>query len=434
MIKPINLKNISEKRNYLYIIGAIVFFVLLLLRDAYSVEVNKYVFLAIVCVCAVLLRTKDIIYLFCFLFPLYVGLPGNYMTIVLIIRLLFEINRFKLSSLILSVLVAVYIFVQNIVTRYTGTVPMMFVVGIILILLLFTYKENLEPIPMIVMYSAGVAALGIIMLVSTLNVYELSDLMETSFRLGSSNVDYVSKEIMNVSIDPNFYGTFAIASISTAFPVIFKYSSKSFVKLCLAVFVGIQIVVALIGLSRAFIIIFAVWAVLYLLLQKNIKRSLLILVVIALIITLLINFMPTVIETVFARFEDSDMATGNGRITLARKFLVEWSGGIMSFIFGVGLYKCNVHCTPLQFLFGGGLVTFSLAVALFFSYKPSKMIGRSLSDFLPFIVTFVMMCTVPAAGILNFMFPLVYVGLSVQNTKDEGKTLIERSVATENER
>ena len=251
--------DISQKSDYSYmsiIIWGGIFFFFLLMRDAYSVGINKYIFLAIICVCAVYMKTNHLIYLFCFLFPLYVGLPGNYMTLVLIVRLGFEIHRFKVSSFMLSVAIAIYMFIQNIMTGYTGIVPMMFIAGIVLILLLFTYRRNLEALPMVLMYSAGVAALGFIMLSSTLKVYDLTDLMSVSFRLGSSSVDYVDEGIMNVSVDPNFYGMFSIASISMAFPLLFQPKIKPIVKALLLFFSLTQLIVCLIGLSRAFILVF----------------------------------------------------------------------------------------------------------------------------------------------------------------------------------
>ena len=414
--------DISQKSNYSYmsiIIWGGIFFFFLLMRDAYSVGINKYIFLAMICVCAVYMKTNHLIYLFCFLFPLYVGLPGNYMTLVLIVRLGFEIHRFKVSSFMLSVAIAIYMFIQNIMTGYTGIVPMMFIAGTVLILLLFTYRQNLEALPMVLMYSAGVAALGFIMLSSTLKVYALTDLMSVSFRLGSSSVDYVDEGIMNVSVDPNFYGMFSIASISMVFPLLFQPKIKPIVKVLLSFFSLTQLIVCLIGLSRAFILVFVVWLLLYLLFQKNLKGTIIALIIISVVISLLINFMPNVIETALTRFDDSDMATGNGRIALIQEYLGEWSSSVVTMLFGVGLYKCNVHCMPLQFLFGGGLVMFILVMALFLSYKKSKLTKRKLFDYFPFIVTFAMMCTVPAAGLLNYIFPLVLIGLSMNNMEKE---------------
>lgn len=427
MTNACNVTNTTQKRKHSYmltIICAIVFFVLLLLRDTYAVGINKYLFIGIVCLCAVCMKTDQLIYLFCFLFPLYVGLPGNYLTLVLFARLLFETRRVKSSSFIVTVAVAAFVFLQNIFMGFTGMVPMMFIVGVIVVMLLFTHKQGLKPLPMVLMYSAGVASLGFIMLASTLQVYEMTDLLSTSFRLGSSSVDYVEEGIMNVSMDPNFYGSFAIASISLAFPLIFQAGTRPVAKVCLALFVFTQLAVCLIGLSRAFVVILMVWMLLYLLSRRSIKGTVIAVIAIACIIILFVNFMPDVIETVLARFDDSDMATGNGRLTLIAEFWNEWGSSALTMLFGVGMYNCNVHCMPLQFLFGGGVVLFLLMVALAFSYRAAFK-KKHLSEFLPLIVTFAMLCTVPAGVMLNYMFPLVLTGLilhiSSGQTETEGR-------------
>lgn len=419
MTSASNSMSISQERRHSYralIVWAVIFFVLLLLRDSYSVGINKYIFLGITCICAFTMKTADLIYLFCFLFPLYVGLPGNYMTLLLLLRLLLETRTVKVSSLFLSFAVCAFIFIQNISLGYTAIVPMMFIPGVILVLLLFAYKRNLAPLPMILMYSAGVAALGFIMLVSTLRVYDFSDLLSNSFRLGSSNVDYASSGIMNVSVDPNYYGMFTISSISVAFPLVVQAKLRRGTKVLLIVFILTQLAVSLIGLSRAFILVFLLWFIMYLLSQKNTKSTIVALIAILAFTVILVNLMPDVIETVLARFQDSDMSTGNGRTSVIIRFWNTWSADLASIFFGVGLFNCNVHCMPLQFLFGGGLILFILVLALFASYRRAKPKQRGLWHNLPFIVTFTMMCTVPVAGLLNFMFPLVFVELSANNT------------------
>lgn len=402
----------ENKHSYVsVIIVSVIFFVLLLMRDVYSVGINKYVFLALICICAIFMRLRGFIYLYCFLFPLYVGLPGNYMTVVLVIRMFFEVYRFKKSSFVLATGVAGYIFLQNIFNGHIGIVPMMIVINVVFVLLLFTYKTKMHIFPMIIMYSAGVASLGFIMLISTLKVYDLMDLMSTSFRLGSSNVNYVDEKIMNVSVDPNFYGLFSIASISNGFLYIFSEKTKQIEKILLIIFTLIQLIVCLIGLSRTFVVLFILWIVLYLVSQKNIRGVIIALIAIGLFVGFLFYFMPDVIEIVLARFEDSDMTTGNGRSILIQNFWKEWSKSIYTILFGVGLYSCNVHCLPLQFLFGGGVVLFSLILALCFSFAKYK--GNSFDQQLPFIVTFMFICTVPAATLLNFIFPIVLVGFSL---------------------
>lgn len=418
MVMASNTMNSLQKTKRTYgslILWALIIFFLLFLRDAYSVGINKYIFLGITCVCAFYMKTSDLIYLYCFLFPLYVGLPGNYMTLVLVVRLLLETRRFKATSLVLTLIIAAFMVFQNYTTGKTQIVHMMYIPGLLVVLLLFTHQRKLESTPMILMYSAGVAAVGIIMLVSTLRVHSLTELMSNAFRLGSSNVDYVEGGIMNVSMDPNFYGLFSISAISLAFPVFLDAKSSITVKACLVIFAFVQLVVGLTGLSRAFILVLLLWIGLSLLSMKNTRSTILAVFTIIVFLILLVIYMSDVIDTALARFDDLDILDGNGRLSGVKRFWNLWSGNLYYFFMGTGLFRCNVHCMPLQYLFGGGLLMAICVFGLYISYKPPRTTRRGLAEKLPFLATFIMMCSVPAATLLNFMFPLILVGLCAHN-------------------
>ena len=420
MIVASNTTNSLQKRKQSYrslIFWAAVFFVLLLLRDTYSVGINKYIFLGIACVCALYMKTKDLIYLYCFLFPVYVGLPGNFMTLVLLLRFLCETRRFKTTSLMLTLLLSAFMIFQNFTTGKTAITQMMYIPGLLVVLMLFTHRQKLDTTPMVLMYSAGVATLGFIMLASTLRVHSLVDLMSNAFRLGTSNAAYTEENIMRVSVDPNFFGTFAISAISLAFPLFLHDNTSKITKGCLAIFAFVQLVVALTGLSRTFILVLLLWITISLLTMRNTKSTVFAVVTISLFFILLVVYMSDVLETAVGRFDDADISTANGRTTIVNRYWNTWRGNIYYMFFGVGLFRCNVHCVPLQMLFGGGLIYFILMLALFLSYRPAKTAQRSIMGKLPFFATFIMMCSVPAAPLLNCMFPLVIVGLCMQDNK-----------------
>jgi hypothetical protein len=300
---------------------------------------------------------------------------------------------------------------QNFATGKTGTVPMMFIPGLFLVLLLFSFKPRLDSAPMIIMFSAGVAACGFIMLASTLRVHSLTSMMSAAFRLGTAATDYTEAVTMNVSIDPNFYGMFTMTAIALAFPMFIHSKTPKPVKVFLAIFAFIQLIVSLVGLSRSFMLVLLLWIVLYLLTERNAKNAIIATVVFVVFLIFLIIYMSDVIVTGIDRFDGTDIVTANGRTTIIMRFWNIWINNIYYIIFGVGIFRCNVHCVPIQFLFGGGLIMFVLGVLLLLSYRINTYRKRPLATKLPFIITFIMMCTVPALGLLNFMFPLVLVGL-----------------------
>ena len=110
--------------------------------------------------------------------------------------------------------------------------------------------------------------------------------------------------------------------------------------------------------------------------------------------------------------------------TIISKFLLRFVESVPNFIFGVGLYECNVHCMPLQYLFGGGILLSILVLLFAFSLSSCRISHRiSFSRWVPMLVTLAMSLTVPIASMLTFMFPIVIVGLfmihSCENLKEE---------------
>ena len=248
---------------------------LLLARDAFGIGVNKYIFLLILAPALLFLREKYMIILWLFLMPLFVGLPGNYITLMVLLRFLIQVTdsgKLKIykSSFTLTVCLAIFVFLQNIAHEYIGAYYMIFIAELFVVYFFVTTDyQNYFP-AMILSYSFGIAMTGIIMLCATLQTYSFNDLLSTATRLG-----YVGRTTeMTVIIDPNYYGLFALTALSCNWQMIRKkkYSNKQ--KIMALIFSGTSIAIALIGLSRAFILCFAIWIVLSVLFEK--KLSLLI--------------------------------------------------------------------------------------------------------------------------------------------------------------
>ena len=410
------LRTNKTKAAYVWL-WAMIYFICLFFRDYFSVNINKYIFVLFTLFCVMTMDVKQVFYLLCFLMPLYVGLPGNYMTLIFLFKILLDYKKIDLSIQgVFSVFaISVFIFIQNILTGYTGIANMMFIPGIILILLLFSHQANFEKKQMAFFFSFGVACLGAIMLLSTLQVYDFSELLSVSFRLGA--IDYTNENVMSVNVDPNYYGLFTIAAVSIAFPYINDKSLKRRERLFIFIATILSVMVGIIGLSRAFLLMLLVWVVLYALSRNRVKSVFFTLLVVAAVIVLLFLLIPESIQAVMDRFSSGDMEGGNGRMRLIIEFFHSWTDSAVSLFFGVGMYVCNVHCMPLQFVYGGGIVLTALMCVFIHSlrkgFKSKKR--RSMGEWLPMLVTFVMASTVPIAGLLNFMFPIVIIGLYLKN-------------------
>ncbi|MBQ9805132.1 MAG: hypothetical protein IJW49_01290 [Clostridia bacterium] len=393
--------------------------VLLVMRDVNGTAINKYIFVAIALAGAVVLPLEKFTYLMCFFFPLYVGLPGNYITLIYLAKFIPKLPQLKLrgGNLLAALAVSMFTLLQNMFFGQMGLVQMMVIPGVFLILLLFSDLVEFNSSKLALFFALGTAAVGLIMLFATLNEYDMTDLLNLSTRLGATNTEYTDEEIMNVSIDPNYFGMFALTVISTAIPLLFRKKTSKATKLLLLASTVACIAVALIGLSRTFLLVLFVWIVLYLLSQRNFKSLILTVVLIVIGAFLVTTFLPDVWDTLLARFKDADMATANNRTEIIRKFLPMWLENLGSAMFGVGMFNCNVHCMPLQYLFGGGLVLSGFMLAFAFTLFNGSNRRHTFAEYLPMLTVVALSFTLPMANLLNFMFPIVYAGLYIKHLK-----------------
>ena len=190
------------------------FAVLLLLRDVGGISINKFLFVIITFVAVITLRMDNVIYLFCFINPLCVGLPSKYMIILFIFPFLlnFKNLRFGKNAFFSTMLVALWLFTQNFFFDTIIMESMIFPVELIFVALLFAYRNEVSTKRMAKFFIFGVAALGLIMLFSELQYFSLEELMDAGNRLGTTKDQYFGDVEMRVSVDPNYFGMFSITA------------------------------------------------------------------------------------------------------------------------------------------------------------------------------------------------------------------------------
>ena len=412
-IKPKNYKSkIGEKTSNGVCIGIILAVAsLLLARDALGMEVNKYIFLLILAPALLGFREKYVLILWIFLMPLYVGLPGNYITLIVLLRFLIQaINEGKLkiykSPFTFTVVLAIFVFIQNIVHGYIGAYYMIFVVELFVVYF-FVTTDCKSYFPTIMLsYSFGIAMTGILMLVATLQTYSFNDLLSAATRLG-----YVGRTTeMTVIIDPNYYGLFAITALSCNWQMITKnkYSKKQ--KTIALIFSGISIAVALIGLSRAFILCFAIWIVLSVIFEKKLSLKMKVFIVGIVCIGIAYYLLPNTAQAIIERFAGDDMQTGNGRTVILEKIEKQWASSVITMLFGIGLFDCNVHFMQMQYFFGLGIIGTILMLLLVISYwnwMLQKGEKYPIGDMIPIFIVQISASSVPTAQSLTFMMPVV---------------------------
>ena len=384
-------------------------------RDIMGIGINKYLFLLLAIIPILFLETKSVAIFSCFIIPLYVGLPGNWISVFLLIRLMYDAFKYRItlnkSGFFLTLIVVVYIALQDFFTGYTEIYHLMaaldFVVLSLSMSVLRDYRAGAEAI---VAYSVGNFVLGTVMLGATLSYYSLQDLMNPATRLGYTGMLISnSGASMATSIDPNFYAMNTIACISTVSLLFPKFSSKKEKALALVSTIG-STVCCLVGLSRTFIVLLAIWGILWLVNQGNIKRALWVLAIAGILVFAFLRFMPTIVLGLLSRFESADIAGGNGRINLIIMYFKPWFETIPSILFGIGLFNCQTHCAPLMYLFGLGIVgTIPLAVWFIYQWNQYKSCSNRIffRSKIPLLLTFIAYSSIPAAGAINYTLPIL---------------------------
>lgn len=387
----------------------------LFFRDMIGIGVNKYLFLLLALIPILFFKTKNVAVFSCFLIPLYVGLPGNLISVFLLIRLLYDAIKYRITigktGFVFTLIVVFYIVFQDLLTGYTGIYHFMAALDFVVLALSMTiireYKVGAEAI---IAYSVGNLVLGAVMLSATLSYYSLQDLMNPATRLGYTGMLIGnSGASMATSIDPNFYAMNTIACVSTVNLLLSKFESKIGKVLAIISVIG-STICCLIGLSRTFIILLAIWCFLWFLSQGDVKKAFTVLVVASLLVFAFFRFMPTIANGFLNRFEGSDIAGGNGRIDLIILYFKPWFATVQSIMFGIGLFNCHTHCAPLMYLFGLGIVGITPLLAWFiYQWNQCKNCCAKVTFkmVIPQLLTLVAYSSIPAAGAINYTFPVL---------------------------
>ncbi len=94
----------TDKQEYLPLSFLRCCIFLLMMRDSFGHAINKYLLLLICAVPTLTFNVSNLCVFYAFLFPLYIGLPGNYITLVLFIRFGFELLKISSGLICLSLL------------------------------------------------------------------------------------------------------------------------------------------------------------------------------------------------------------------------------------------------------------------------------------------------------------------------------------------
>lgn len=387
----------------------------LLMRDAFNFEINKYVFLVLAAYPILCQNTNRVLIFISFLIPLYFGLPGNYISILILVRLIWDSvkndRKINTGGLLLSLILSGYMFLTVLFKGHTDAYSLMgsidfFILFLFVSLIISGRNEG----SIIWGYAVGTVVLGAIMMTATLRHFTILDLMQNATRLGQHGVlqKHVESQMLT-TIDPNFYGMYVIALVSSAYLMI-KNKLYNSHKTSLIFLMVTSVILCLFGLSRTFLIILCLWGLITVVNNGSFKGLFSVVLLFIIIAFSIVNFFPELIDGFDRRMHDSTMEGGNGRVQLIVKHYSTWEKSVDAFLFGIGLYENNVHCGPLRYLFGIGIIGF--LILTIWMFKIINIVKRgcrrlSYSKYIPLILTIIVFSTIPAAGSINAIFPLI---------------------------
>lgn len=389
---------------------------LLFSRDVLGATVSRWLFLAVIAAALLLLDAGETRLFVFFLMPLYAGLPGNFITLLLLLKFfalaLREEHRFRLSvgAVVCGVLFAAYVLIQNLVRGSISVYPFAFCAEIPLLLFLSADRVPLLPRRAANIYAVSVTIAGICALSVYAGEHSFSEIVSGAVRFGD---DY-GEGGMRMELDPNFLGFFCLSGIAAHMELLRRRIHRRVSGQVLSVlFIMLLGLLGLVGLSRAFLLCFGGLVFLELAAcarsPKRFFRAVLFTFFMLGAGTLILHLTaPSLLPAVAERFADADLWNGNGRVALMEYWWRAFLESPRTLLFGTGLFRTNVHVTALQYLFGLGIV--GSLPAFCFAGACARSVGFRIfrCGWIPAATAAVMSCTVPAACSLSALFPLVF--------------------------
>ena len=341
-----NILKIDYNSVFCINIFAVLISFLLIVRDIAGFGFNKYIFLA---VCVLFMAVVDLQSLCCmiaFLIPLFNGLPGTYIRLVIAFFIIFKSNgKIKKTILCLIAFYGVLEYIASIWYPYSNIIEITSYLSTLFILFyIISIAEKLDCDKCLGYFVLGTAVFCFVILVRGILSSHgnwLDMLSAVQLRFGEAE-----EEGIHLSANANALAYYCIAGCFSAFTIFItrpKYRKHRYLYLLLSVFIGC---VGFFSLSRSYVILFIAIAFIYFLSRISDLRKLLgtilitALVVFAVYFILLHNSIAgSLLSGLMIRFNRSDFATGNGRTLLFYQYMDVFFSKIRYMLIGTGVTR-----------------------------------------------------------------------------------------------
>jgi hypothetical protein len=401
--------------------------ILIVTRDIVGMPVNKYIFVMVSTAAFILLDYVNLICSIAFLFPLFSGLPSNYIIVIAVVLIMTKRGlSFTFSQLLYMCIIilgeAIHLFGflsidKNEVVTYFAHI------AIILKVTLdrttqYLYRRT------IICFLIGIMVQLFIILFSSLKYVGLNDMVLHGVRFGDVSTLSGNTAGMVLSNNQNNIAYYCVLALSCMLILIYKYKAN---KIAYYFLLSIPVIFGLLTVSRSFILVAAFILILYMAFmikksKKNIFHLIYLFAFLLLGYFLALTKYPDLFQNIFNRFQSQDVLGGRGELFAVYNHYL--FSHVDAFLVGTGLFPMvstinagNVpHNGFQQVLVAYGIIGF--CAFLFLLYLILKnAINKQKIDlvfYLPFIAMIVFIQTLQLLDPYELMMPIIIAFCSIR--------------------
>lgn len=413
----------ERKILFTFIIGLVC---MLVARDIYGIMLNKFMFLGFCTAFFWLGKYETIIYMLCFMIPLFNGLPGTYILAVAIVFLIIKRAQFPRKVLVSVLLFILLEILASLWYTRVDFIEILEYVAFIFVFFLLLYDNSKKSYRLCV----NVCFIGVLVFCS---IVMISGIMTAPdnwtnlfakgwFRFGETNTG--SGDGMMLKANSNELAYFSIFGISMGFANLQEKKEKYKLLIILSMIVmGIS---GVLSLSRTFIILILLLFIILVISQIKKPKTLIIIAVLAFVlgkeIVDYLNANPDFMEGFITRFEDSTLSTAGGRTTGLKE---QWNAFFeipRCFFIGTGVtqYWDILQTSSIHNMISQIIICYGFLGGVYFLasiIKPIYKIKTRFSRYIPLIAVVLFTQTIQFVNPYSLMLPYAIGTYVLKNDK-----------------
>lgn len=385
---------------------------LVLVRDVLNIEINKYILIGVASLCILLVNKYDVYALIAFITPFSVGISYTYISLIALFALVIKEKgrlRLQLFGLICMALILVLEFFS--IIRGNFEISNFFRFAAVFVLSFYRMLDcnrKYDNKKIVICFVLGYWVTVIALLGQSLNYYSFTDLLRSGGllnRFGNTRQLLDIEEGMRISYNPNGLGNISMCAMLLSL-ILYKIDDKN-------VYIISAISAALVGImtqSRTFVVVAIVGSALFILFNKENRRTRGRKIVVVTVGAVALYFLITRVVYDFLlglmiRWKMEDFS--NGRVGITTDYFEKMFQSIDRFIIGVGLqnypkkYNMSMAChnATQEVLVAWGCIGLVIVLLLLYSILIQlPMKNRSFGEKIVFLLPFFMSLMYMQAG------------------------------------